>query len=250
MFHRAEQCITDRCHLAELAHELGVRLVLGAIGPNVFGKSLVSLALELPTHAASIQTIGAKPVSASGRIVKIGLSVPIRTLAAWMLFNVHERVVARIVPQISQPTIDSLQFLRIGADETLEGLVHLHCSEKSLAVFRDLSLSNQLVLGRFLNETPLRVPETAKIVVDDIQQNLTLLTKLWLLECRINLTFDKFQTHLSEDFAITWMRFATVTHSDETLAGVLGIMLSPTEDDGTEFVALWIRLVHLFLGLL
>jgi hypothetical protein len=157
-----------------------------------------------------------------------------------MLSDVHERVVAGVVPQIAQPTVRDPQPPRFVTAETLEGLIRLHCVEKSPAVFRDYSQTNQLVLGRFLDQSSMLVPESAKVVVDDIQQNLTSLTELWFLECPVSLTFGKFETHLSENFAITRTRFSTVPHPDETLASVLGVLLGSTQDASSKLRACWI----------
>jgi hypothetical protein len=165
-----------------------------------------------------------------------------------MLFEMHERVVACIVPQVAQPTIHNLQLEKIVTTEVSENLVLFHCSEKSPTVSRDFSQSSQLVLGGFLDEIPLFVPKTTKIIINDVQQNLTFLAELWLRECLVSLAIDKLKTDLSEDFAIIWACFGAVPHSDKTLAGVLGIELGPEENTSTKFGARRICLEELFLG--
>jgi hypothetical protein len=99
-----------------------------------------------------------------------------------------------------------------------------------------------------LNETPLRVPPTTKIIVGSIQEYLTVFAELRLSERLVNLSLDKLETDLSKNLAINRACFDAASHSDKTRAGVLDIVLGPARDASAKFGARRIRLEELFLS--
>jgi hypothetical protein len=104
------------------------------------------------------------------------------------------------------------------------------------------------VLGGFLNETPLFIPETTKVIVESIQEYPTVFAELRLPERLFNLALDKFETDLSKNFAIKRACLVAASHSDESLASVLDIVLGPVRDASAKFGARRIRLEELFLS--